>query len=140
MYELLLAKIQTTLEKIARLKQIESVPETKIDKYPAVFYKAESLENAFETGQENQAVYRFMLIVMVGVKQITAETAWNSILPKTLDAVIQQFDQDWNQGTIDGHRVTVRMESADPWEMSSEQDGLVAYAVLHLEVKLLTTN
>lgn len=85
---------------------------------------------------------RFMLVVMVSGKGtgMTPETAFGTVLPHTVDAIIDKFNADWNQGTIDGHLVRVKIDSADSWEMSEEQDGLVAYAPLNLEVKLLTTN
>ena len=140
MYEALIAKVKTTLEAVPNVKDVFSVPKSKLTKFPAAFFKPVGFTNSFETNAENMATYRFLVIVMVGTAGTTAEAAFETILPHTVDAVIAQFNQDWNQGTIDGHRVTVKIDNADAWELSEEQDGLVAYAPLNVEIRLLTTN
>ena len=140
MYETLLTKINTTLESVSNIKEIFSVPNPKLSKFPAVFFKPDGFENAFETNDENMKTYRFILIVIIGVKQTTLDNIFGTVLPKTVDAIVEQFDADWNYGTIDGHRMWAKIDSAGPWEVSEEQDGLVAYAPLNLEIKLLSTN
>lgn len=141
MWETLISKIQTTLDGVENVKDAFSVPKTKLTKYPAVFFKPTSFQNSFETQVENLAYYRFIMIVIVGTNdQMPPSTAFNTILPHTVDAIIAKFNKDWNAGTIDGHRVTVKIDSADEWQMSEEEDGLVAYAPLHVEFRLLTTN
>lgn len=141
MYETLISKIRTTLESVTNVKDVFSVPKTKLTSFPAVFFKPAGFTNTFETQVENMAVYRFLAIVMVGTNaQLPPSTAFDTILPHTVDAIIAQFNQDWNQGTVDGHRVTVKIDSADSWELSEEEDGLIAYAPLNIEVRLLTTN
>lgn len=140
MYETLIAKIQTTLEAVTNVKDVFSVPKSKLTKFPCVFFKPAGFTNTFETNAENMATYRFLMIVMVGATQTTPESAFNTILPHTVDAIIAQFNQDWNQGVVDGHRCVVKIDSADAWELSEEQDGLVAYAPLNVEIRLLTTN
>jgi len=140
MYETLLGKITTTLQAVISVKDVFSVPKSKLTKFPCVFFKPTGFTNTFETNNENMAIYRFMMVVMVGTAGTTPEVAFGTILPHTVDDIIAQFNSDWNQGTIDGHRVTVKIDSADSWEMSEEQDGLIAYAPLNVEVRLLTTN
>lgn len=141
MYEQLIAKVQATLGNVQRVKDVFSTPKTKLTKFPAVFFKPAAFANEFETGQENMATYRFLMLVLVGTgKNMTAEDAFGTILPKTVDEIIAQFNADWNQGTIDGHRVRVKVDSADEWQVSEEQDGLIAYAPLNVEIRLLTTN
>jgi hypothetical protein len=140
MYETLIAKIQTTLESVTKVKEVFSVPKTKLTKFPCVFFKPLAFTNAFETNVENSAAYRFLLVVIVGTSGTTPTTAFNTILPRTVDAIIAQFNEDWDGGTVDGHRTRVKIDSADAWELSEEQDGLVAYAPLTCEIRLLTTN
>ncbi len=140
MYETLIAKIKATLATVTQVKDVFSVPKSKLTKFPCVFFKPTGFTNTFETQNENMATYRFMMIVMVGVTQTTPENAFDVILPKTIDAIIAAFDAGWDGGTIDGHRVTVKIDNADSWEMSEEGDGLVAYAPLNLEIRLLTAN
>lgn len=140
MNEELIAKVRATLESVTNIKDVFSLPKTKLTKFPCVFFKPYGFTNNFETQNENMAVYRFLMVVMVGTTQTTMQNAYEVVLPHTVDALIAQFNEDWNAGTIDGHRVTVKVESADPWEVSEEQDGLVAYAPLICEVRLLTSN
>lgn len=140
MYETLIEKITTTLQSVTQVKDIFSVPKSKLTKFPCVFFKPSGFVNNFETQNENSATYRFLMVVMVGATQITAQAAFEDVLPHTVDAIIAQFNTDWNAGTIDGHRVRVKIDSADAWELSEEQDGLIAYAPLNVEIRLLTSN
>lgn len=139
MYETLLAKIATTLGSVARVKDSFCYPKTKLTAYPSVFYFPAGFENTFETNAENFKIYRFDLTVVVGVTQTTMENGVD-VLAKTVQDIVAQFDADWNQGTISGHRAWVKVGSGDPWQVSEEQDGLEVYAKLNLEVKLLSTN
>ena len=141
MYETLTAKIKTTLASVTNVKDVFSVPKTKLTKFPCVFFKPAGFTNTFETQSENKAIYRYLMIVMVGsVEQTTMDEVFDSVLPHTVDAIIAQFNADWNQGTFDGHRISVKIDSADAWEVSQEQDGLIAYAPLNVEFRLLTKN
>ena len=141
MYETLTGKIKTTLAKVTEVKDYFSVPKTKLTKFPCVFFKPVGFTNTFETQSENKAIYRYLMVVIVGaIKQTTMAEVFDNVLPHTVDAIIAQFNEDWNQGTTGGHRVTVKIDSADAWEVSEEQDGQVAYAPLNVEFRLLTNN
>jgi hypothetical protein len=140
MWEILNAKIKETLGTVKKVKQVSSIPETKWIKWPAVFFKPLGFTNDFETQNENNQTYRFMMIVMVGTNQTTMENAFDVVLPRTVDAIISAFDEAWDAGVIDGHRVRVKIDSADAWEVSEEEDGLTAYAPLNVEIRLLTSN
>lgn len=139
MYETIFAKIGTTLGNVSLVKDSFYVPKKKTA-YPAVFYKPSGATNTFETQTENMKIYRFLMIVMVGAGGTTAANAFGTVLPRAVDAIIAQFDEEWNQGVVDGHRMTAKVDSADAWEMSQEEDGLIAYAPLNLEVRVLTNN
>jgi len=141
MYATLMTKITTTLESVTNVKDVFSVPKSKLTKFPAVFFKPDGFSNTFETNNENMAIYRFMMIVMVGTNtNLKPSEAFGTVLPNTVDAIIDAFDENWDGGTIDGHRVTVKIDSADAWELSQEEDGVVAYAPLNVEIRLLTSN
>ena len=140
MYEELIAKIQTTLEAVSNVKQVFSTPKTKLTTFPCVFFKPAGFTNTFETRTENAATYRFMMVVMVGAAGTTIENVFTTVLPHTVDAIIAQFNEDWDGGTIGGHRVMIKIDSADAWEISEEQDGLVAYAPMSIEIRLLTSH
>ena len=139
MYEQLITKISTTLASVTKVKDVFSYPKSKLTKFPAVFFKPNGVENSFETNSENMKIYRFLLIVMIGAAQETQENV-HAVLAKTVDAIVAQFDADWDGGTIDGHRVWIKIDSADAWEVSEEEDGLIAYAPLNVEIKLLSSN
>jgi len=139
MYETLLSKIDTTLGKIALVKDKFHYPKTKLTKYPSVFYFPAGFENSFETNSENFKIYRFTLMVIVGANQTTLSNSID-VLAKTVQAIMSQFDEDWNQGVIDGHRVWVKLDSGEPWQVSEEQDGIEVHATLNVEIKLLSSN
>ncbi|RKZ11029.1 hypothetical protein DRQ25_00790 [Candidatus Fermentibacteria bacterium] len=137
MFAAIRSKIDATLAAIPEIKQYSSSPKTKISNYPYVFYFPSGFENSYETNQENLKVYRFQMFAIVGTKQ-TTEASASDVLAGVVDAIITKFDEDWNQGLIDNHRVWMTMDSGDSWEMSEEQDGLEIYAPLSLEFRLLT--
>jgi len=138
MYASILAKIKATLDSVPLVKESFSTPKTKLDKFPAVFFKPESLDNNYLTNTENAKVYRFMIMVLVGATNQTVGNAFGEILPKVVDQIVAAFDEQWDQGVIDNHRVWCRLYSPNAWEVSEEQDGLMAYAPLLLEVKTTT--
>jgi hypothetical protein len=140
MWEQLIGKINTTLGEVPSIKDVFSVPKTKLTKFPCVFFKPLAFANNFNTNRENDATYRFLMLVMVGASGTTIADAFGTVLPHAVDDIINKFNADWNQGTIDGHRVRVKIDSADEWAVSEEQDGLVAYAPMNVEIRLLTTN
>lgn len=138
MYANLIAKIKTTLSSITKVKQYSNVPGTPITSYPYVFFKPNGFANSFETNAENAKTYNFLMYVIVGAEATTTENVFDTVLPNVVDAIVAKFDQDWNQGTIDGHRVRVLITSAEAWELAEEQDGLVGYAPLNVEIRFLS--
>lgn len=142
MYVTLLSKINTTLDTLksaGTIKQHSNVPGTEVTGYPYVFYKPAGFENAFHTNVENEKVYNFLMVIVIGVENTTTSNVFSTVLPACIDAIIEQFDADWNQGTIDGHRVRVLIDSADDWQMDEDKDGRVAYAPLNVQFRLLST-
>lgn len=140
MYETLFTKIKTTLGKVARVQKTFNWPDGDIKESPAVFFRPAGFTNDFETGSENYKTYRFTVVVLISANNTTKENVFDNAMPKAVDDIVAQFDEDWNFGTVDGHRVWTKIDSADEWQMSDEESGLVAYAPLNLEIKMLTTN
>lgn len=140
MWETLIEKVNSTLDKITLVKSYANYPKTKIDTYPHVFFSPDSFNNEFHTQTENFATYRFGLFIIISKANTTAEQAFGTTLPKIVDDLIQQFDEDWNQGTIDNHRCWVRLGNADRWASSIEERGEEYYVPLFVEFKLLTNN
>jgi hypothetical protein len=139
MYETLIAQIRSTLAEVSLVKEIFAYPETEYTKYPAVVFYPADLANSYATTAENAKEYRFSLFVIVELKNISKQQVFESVLPKTVDAVIAQFDQDWNFGTVDGHRVRALLSTA-LWDTQQIQNGEVAFAQLTLVIKTLTSN
>lgn len=138
MWQTLITKIGVTLDGVELVKEYFTTPKNNNDKFPAVFYRPAGFENGFETRTENAQTYRFLMIVMVGANGTTVENAFGTVLPKVVDQIVAAFDAAWDGGTIEGHRVRVKIDSADDWQVSEEDKGLVAYAPLNLEIRLLT--
>lgn len=139
MYETLIAQIRDTLESVTQIKEIFAYPETKYTKYPAVVFYPSDLSNSFETVKENAKEYRFILFVIVDLKNVTKQRVFEEVLPRALDAVIAQFDQDWDYGTVDGHRVRALINTAF-WDTQVTEHGEIAFAQLNLAIKTLTSN
>lgn len=140
MYATLIGKINATLQKVVgsgQLAEFFNYPKTKIDSYPAVYFQPSGFDNTFESESQNMKIYRFMMVVIVNKSGTTTEDIFGTVLPNVVDAIVAQFDADWDQGTIDGGRVWARLDTADPWEFAEDQDGLTAYAPLNLEVKVV---
>lgn len=139
MYSTLIDKIDTTLEKVGKISKIYEYPETKLEGYPAVIFIPSTFENSFESVSENFKVYRFTMWVIVSAESKSMEDAFGDILPDVVDDIIAQFDEDWNGGTIEGHRCWIKMDSG-LWGTDLTQDAKTAYAELDLEIKVLTNN
>ena len=67
----------------------------------------------------------------------SADKAFAQVLPSVVDNIVAQFNQDWDQGTVDGHRVRSLIDSAAAWQLSEEDKGMVAYAPLSVQIKML---
>lgn len=139
MYATLLQKIADILATVTQVQEVTSSPKTKFDKFPAVYFQPAGFTNTFETQNENAKVYRFLMVVVIGVNGTTLENVFDTVLPATVDAVVAAFDSQWDIGTIGGHRSWVKIDSADPWEVTQDQDGIMCYAPLNVEIKLLTS-
>src|SRR5689334_2917378 len=110
-YSTLISQIQTTLQGVSAVKVIYAYPTTKIEKYPAAVFFPDTFDNSFETTADNKKRYRFKLYIVVGATQKDLNSIFSTVLPKTVDAVIDAFDAAWNGGTIDGHRVSMVIDS-----------------------------
>lgn len=136
-YQTLIPKIKATLEKIDLVKEIFAYAESKIAKNPAVIFFPDYFENGFDSVQENYKIVRFKMFVYISGKQLTKSQLMEDKLPKAVDAIINQFDEDWNQGTGGGHRITMVIDSGF-WDISETQDGNTGIVDLTLTFKLLT--
>lgn len=137
-YGTLIQKVSDTIATVTAIKAIYAYPTTKVTQYPAVIFFPDSFDNSFESTKDNKKVYRFKLYVVVGAAQKDKVDIFSTVLPKAVDAVIAAFDAGWDAGTINGHRVSVLINSG-AWSMAVSEEGLEATAELTVEFRLLTS-
>jgi len=139
MYAILIQKIKDSLTATTGVASFSTVPGAAITEYPHVFFKPDGFTNEFLTGQENEMIYSFLMIVMVTAEGVggSADKAFAQVLPSVVDNIVEQFNNDWNGGVVDGHRVRVLIDSAAGWELSEEDKALVAYAPLSVQIKVV---
>lgn len=139
MFSILIPKIKTTLESVSELAVVYDYPESKYTGYPAAIFFPVAFDNQFLTNEENLKGFNFKIVIITESKVKGTQNASNVVLAKAVDAVISQFDQDWSQGALDGHRIWWKLNAGD-WAMSVEQDSKMVYAELNLIVNLMTNN
>jgi len=132
-------KIRESIEKVDRIKEIYSYPATDIRAYPSVVFYPSDFNNIFQTNEENFQTKGYKMFIIVSGEQKDKETIFDTILAKSVDSVINQLAEDWDIGTIDGHRAWLQIEGGN-WGMGQEQNGIEAWAEFNLTIKLLTNN
>ena len=136
-YPALRTKLNTILSSVSEIASVYSYPATKIDSYPAAIFYPGAFENNFETTSENFKTYRYRLWIVVNAQATTVENVFDEIMPKTLDAVLQKLDDEWDFNTIDGHRVWTKVDTGG-WTVTEENAGVEVTAEIDLSVKMLT--
>lgn len=139
MLEAILEKIGETLAGITQIKEVFNYPlQGNPKKFPAVVYYPVSMQsNEFNSQADNYKVYTFNLSIIMSLNNTTVKDIYASGLPKIIDKVVAEFDEKWNMGVVDGHRVWVRASSGEI-DLSQEQAGAIATQNITLEVKCLT--
>lgn len=137
MYATLINKIKTTLEDISEVAKVYPYPigEAKLTEYPSAIFYPTNVDNDFNTDQDNFKQYNFKLYLVVGVKGTTMNNLFTVILPSLLDAVLEEFDKEWNVGTGDS-RIWQKINFGS-WGMTEE--GNEAIIELNIIIKTLTT-
>jgi hypothetical protein len=139
MWESIISKVNTTLEGIGEIKEVFSYPlQGNPKKFPAVvYYPVSMVQNDFNSQADNFKLYTVSISIIVSLSGTTIRQVYSTILPKISDKLVQEFDEKWNMGTVDGHRVWCRLSTGDI-SYSQEQSGGTATMNLILEVKALT--
>jgi len=137
-YTTLIDKIKSTLESVSNIKLIKAYPTSKLDNtYPAAIFYPVTIENEYMSSQEDFRIYNFKLWLVVNANQVTKSELYETILPNTVDAVLEQFADDWNVNAIDGHRVWMKIDSGN-WGLSKDTAGEEAFAEFNIQIKLST--
>ncbi len=137
-YSTQFTEIQNTLDKCDTIQSTYNHSTSPDSDYPAVVYFPADIENSFATVADNQKIYRWKLFVIVGVEQTTVEHAQRQVLAGAVDDVIDQFDTDWDGGTINGHRASVLIDTGT-WGVSETEKSKTVFAELNLRIKVNTS-
>lgn len=145
----IIASIKSTLEGVDGIRKVIPYPlleNETISEYPAVVFFPDTFENSFDTVASNFEIRRFKLFLMMnannlgtGAGQITQERLFTDTFPTYFDRIIAAFNEAWDGGVIDGHRVWYLINSGTRTIEQTDR-GLVAYAEFTLDVKLSTNN
>ena len=135
----LISNIKTLLQTVTEIKEVKAHGYSRLTKYPAVVFIPESFENSYQSTEENFETHKFKIWVIVGVSETTLDNAFETVLPKAVDAIKEKINDSWDGGTIDGHRVWYTLDSGN-FGLSEEDKGLQAWAELSLTIKLTTNN
>jgi hypothetical protein len=137
----LIAQLKEDIKDISNVQEVYAYPlDGNPEKYPAIVFYPENVDNTFETTQENFKTYTFKMFLFVNLNGTTMKKVFEEILPTAFDEVVQYFDTNWNNGTIiSGHRMWSRV-SSNLFGVSVEQKSTVAFVEMTLQIKTLSTN
>lgn len=139
-YPTIYDKIQSVLNSVNRIKELHNHPTPNITKYPAAIYYPETVQNSFETTQENLKEYIFKVYVIIGATtQKDIETIMRYTMPDTVDQLLEEIDKQWDFDTIDGHTTWAKVETGS-WTVSEETNSIEIVSEFDLSVKVLTSN
>ena len=138
--EYIVNNIKTTLENVDEIAEVIPRPlgeNETIDNYPTAIFYPVSSENSFETVSQNKKTYRYELVLLIGLKNDTAESVFLTAMPELIDAVEAEIDKDWDAGTLDGSRVYKWIDNG----VSGVDTGTnEAYQRLIINVRVLVNN
>lgn len=136
----LISKIKTTLNKVDTVRSVLAHPLAgNPSEYPAVVFILSDFSNEFSSTQENMKEYTFTMWLQMSTEEYSDQDVFEEILPNAVDEILEQFDQDWDIGTIDGHR-TWALVNGGIMGKTEEDKGQLAWAEMTLRIKLSTSN
>lgn len=137
MYNILIPAIKAILEGMDEIKEVFTYPCIP-KKYPAVIMLPFSFENNFEDTENNFKIYRFKLYLEISLAGTNENIVFTTVLPKTVDAIVAKFDEEWNGGTVDGHRIWQIIDSGQ-WSLVVTEKSKTAEAELTLTIRMTTS-
>jgi len=139
MWSTLITNIKTVLDNVSELSRVYDYNISKIGGFPCAIYQPLAFENTFMTNNENFKEYNFRITIIAETKVKNKRQALIDVLAPTVDAVIAQFDQDWDGGQIDGHRIWYRISGGD-WGFDEISQGEILFADINLAIKFADDN
>lgn len=108
---------------------------TRVKSYPALVFSKDTFDQDFSDTGANHITLNFLAWLVISAENIESSVLWERVLPNATDSVIDKFNKGWNVGTINGHRVWVRMASGLQG-YTPEQGGRQAWVEFRLVVRL----
>ena len=143
MFAVLNTKINNTLGEVDELAEIFDRPlakEERFSKYPVAVFYYTGLRNEFETNQENMKEYQYQISLITETEVAGMDKAHGTVMAGLIDAVMAQFDEDWDQGaSSEGHRIWWKVDDVQ-MGVFEEHNGLLISATLNLTIKVITNN
>lgn len=141
MWTTIITKVKSTVDGISQIKESYAYPlQGNPTKFPCiVFYPLTMSENEFDSTAENFKIFTLNLSVLVSLAGQTLDQVFTTTLPKIVDRVVEEFDEKWDLGTLDGHRMWIRASTGDI-DYTIDKAGGVASMNMTLQVKLNTNN
>lgn len=140
MYQTLIPKIKSTLEAVTKVNKVYMHPTNNIDSYPCAIVMPIAFTNEYHSNQENLKGYTFRIYLILETTQSTRETAYETIMPELVDAVLAKFDDDWGFLSLAGaHRIWQKIGTG-AWYTDEIAEGEVLVAELDLVINTLTNN
>lgn len=143
MFTTLNTKINNTLNSVTELNEVFDRPLAqgeRFSKYPTAIFYYTGLRNEFETNQENMKEYKYRIVLVTETEVAGMDKAHGTVMAELLDAVMDQFDADWDQGASDeGHRIWWKVDDVT-MGLFEEHNGLLISATLNLTIKVITNN
>lgn len=130
-------KINAILSGVDKIKEVYPYPAKKIDAYPSAIYYPSTLENSFETANENFKIYGYKLWIVVNAEGTTVQNVFSTVMPNVMDSVLEALDSGWDFSTIDGHRCWCKVDTG-LWSVTESQAGIEVTAEIDLSIKVLT--
>ena len=138
MLSTLIQKIQDTLNKVSELAYTYDFTASEYEGYPCAVFLHEEFNNRYLTDCENLKGYTFKIVILAEQTVKGAQSAYKDVLLPAVDAVVKQFDEDWDQGTsIEGHRIWSVIESGR-FDFDETQDGTLLFTELFLTINVIT--
>ena len=131
MYKTIIGQIKTILEGITAIKSVYAYPLDGTPKtFPSVIFYPDTIENMYNTNQENKKTLKFKMWIVVNLAGTNEEQVFTSILPNAVDEVVEEFDNKWSS-MLGGRRSWMVIDSGI-WGFSEENNSKTAYAELSL--------
>lgn len=137
MQEQILQTMKTFMSEITQIKEVFDYPlQGNPSKYPAMVFYVIDWENQFNTQKDNFIIERYNVSIILNATGTTIKKLCNTDMPKLTDKIRSELAENWDYGTIDGHRVWARAVSGSQ-EVTNEQAGVTVSLNIILEVKYL---